>query len=378
MANGDGWRRFKKWWKDKIGDNFHAETRDNNEGVGRFLNGIDNFWNRITGSGLTDAEREANAYSAAQAEEQYAREVEFYEKYQSPKAMASQGVNPFGLSGSAGGHSASGGSPQSVSPQGAEGLSGLFSLVSGIFGMVQDKRRTDSQVELNSAQAALLGQQTIGEENKNNVFGVLHHLTVDQIQTAIAKDKQSIEESIQRVKESVQNIKESESRIEVNGATIELRGSEKELNAAKAVVEKLNAQRLSLLMPYVKAREEAALAYSKAKTEEAVRNAEKLMYDANVSMLKGMAEADLIAGGYYENLVSSSEYEVITSEWKSKSAKRDYKWKPVNDVCSNLSKICVGAASVISSVKGVGTGVPPVAGVPAYQNDPALTAPMIW
>lgn len=378
MANGDGWRRFKKWWKDKIGDNFHSETRDNSEGVGRFLNGIDNFWNRITGSGLTDAEREANAYSAAQAEEQYAREVEFYEKYQSPKAMASQGLNPFGLSGSAGGHSASGGSPQSVSPQGAQGLSGILSLVSGIFGMVQEKRRTDSQVQLNSAQSALLGQQTIGEENKNSVFGVLHNLTVEQIQTAISKDKQSIQESIQRVQESMQNIKESDSRIEVNGSIIQLNGSEAELNAAKAVVEKLNADKLSLLMPYVKAREEAAIAYTNAQTEEAIRNAEKLMYDANVSMLKGMVEADLIAGGYYENLISTSEYEVITSDWKSKSAKRDYKWKPVNDVCSNLSKICVGAASVIGSLKGVGTGVSPIAGVPSYQNDPALTAPMIW
>lgn len=378
MANGDGWRRFKKWWKDKIGDNFHSETRDNNEGVGRFLNGIDNFWNRITGSGLTDAEREANAYSAAQAEEQYAREVEFYEKYQSPKAMVSQGLNPFGLSGSVGGHSASGGSPQSVSPQGAEGLTGILSLVSGIFGMVQEKRRTDSQVQLNSAQSALLGQQTIGEENKNSVFGVLHNLTVEQIQTAISKDKQSIQESIQRVKESMQNIKESESRIEVNGSIIQLNGSEAELNAAKAVVEKLNADKLSLLMPYVKAREEAAIAYTTAQTEEAVRNAEKLMYDANMSMLKGMVEADLIAGGYYENLISSSEYEVITSEWKSKSAKRDYKWKPVNDICSNVSKVCVGAASVIGSLKGIGSGVPPIAGVPSYQNDPALTAPMIW
>lgn len=161
MAKG----KFKKWWKDKIADNFHSETRDNSEGMGRFLNGVDNFWNRITGSGLTDAEREANQYSASQAEQQYAREVEFYEKYQSPKAMMQQGVNPFGLSGSAGGHSASGGSPTSVAPQGAEGLGGMMSLVQAIFGMVQQKRSVDSEISLNKSAE----QRNFSEANERNI-----------------------------------------------------------------------------------------------------------------------------------------------------------------------------------------------------------------
>lgn len=369
--------KVKPWWKDKVSDNFDMDTRDNNEGVGRFLNGIDNFWNRITGSGLTNAEREANKYSAAQAEAQYNREVEFYEKYQSPKAMMQQGINPFGVSGSTGGHTASGGSPSSVAPQGAEGLTGIMNLVSSIFGMTQEKRRTDSQVQLNSAQAALLGKQATAQENQNNVFGVLHNLNVEQLQTAIAKDKQAIAESIQRVKESMQNITESNSRIEVNGSVIQLNGSTSELNAAKTVVEKLTADKMSILMPYLKAREEAAIAYTNAKTQESIRNAEKLMYDANISMLKGMVEADLIDKGYYDNLIQQSEFETITTEWKSKTAKRDYKWKPANDICSNVSKLCVGAASVIGAVKGIGV-TPPVAGAPSYQNDPALSAPMIW
>lgn len=143
--------KLKPWWNDKVVDNFHSETRDNGEGLGRFLNGVDNFWNRITGSGLTNAEREANKYSAAQAEEQYNREVEFYEKYQSPLAMMRQGVNPFSINGSTGGHTASGGSPSSVAPQGAEGLSGLMGLVQSIFGMAQQKRLNDSEIALNKS-----------------------------------------------------------------------------------------------------------------------------------------------------------------------------------------------------------------------------------
>lgn len=157
--------RFRNWWQDKIADNFRSETRDNSEGMGRFLNGVDNFWNRITGSGLTDAEREANKYSAAQAEEQYNREVEFYEKYQSPKAMMKQGVNPFGINGSAGGHTASGGSPSSVSPQGAEGLGGMMSLVQSIFGMVQQKRSVDSEIALNKSAE----QRNYSEATERNI-----------------------------------------------------------------------------------------------------------------------------------------------------------------------------------------------------------------
>lgn len=153
------------WWQDKIADNFHSETRDNSEGMGRFLNGVDNFWNRITGSGLTNAEREANKYSAAQAEEQYNREVEFYEKYQSPKAMMQQGVNPFGINGSTGGHTASGGSPSSVSPQGAEGLGGMMSLVQSIFGMVQQKRSVDSEIALNKSAE----DRNYSEANERNI-----------------------------------------------------------------------------------------------------------------------------------------------------------------------------------------------------------------
>lgn len=157
--------RFRNWWQDKIVDNFRSETRDDSEGMGRFLNGVDNFWNRITGSGLTDAEREANKYSAAQAEEQYNREVEFYEKYQSPKAMMQQGVNPFGINGSTGGHTASGGSPSSVSPQGAEGLGGMMSLVQSIFGMVQQKRSVDSEIALNKSAE----QRNYSEANERNI-----------------------------------------------------------------------------------------------------------------------------------------------------------------------------------------------------------------
>lgn len=152
---------FSPWWKDKVSDNFRSETRDDHEGLGRFLNGVDNLWNRVTGAGLTGAEREANKYSAAQAEEQYAREVEFYEKYQSPKAQLAQGVNPFGSYSQ--GPTVSGGSPQSVSPGGSD-LS-IIELVQSMFGMIQQKRLNDSEISLNKSAE----ERNYSEANERNI-----------------------------------------------------------------------------------------------------------------------------------------------------------------------------------------------------------------
>lgn len=202
MSKFSNWwnNKFKPWWKDKVADNFRIETRDNSEGMGRFLNGVDNLWNRITGSGLTNAEREANKYSAAQAEEQYNREVEFYEKYQSPKAMLQQGINPFSINGSAGGHTASGGSPTSVAPQGAEGLSGLMGLVQSIFGMQQQKRMNDAEISFMGAQ----------ERNQNSqaFLNEIDALTRDDVNKAtfanIIKLGQKYDVEISSLEEGIQ------------------------------------------------------------------------------------------------------------------------------------------------------------------------------
>lgn len=216
--------RFRNWWQDKIADNFHSVTRDNSEGVGRFLNGVDNFWNRITGSGLTDAEREANKYSAAQAEEQYNRELEFYEKYQSPKAMMQQGVNPFGINGSTGGHTASGGSPSSVSPQGAEGFGGMMSLVQSIFGMVQQKRSVDSEIALNKSAE----ERNYSEANERNInSGTLKDMNLATIM-----------EKLSNVELNNSNVKLITSKIFNTDADTKL----KERYAAKVVAEILNIE----------------------------------------------------------------------------------------------------------------------------------------
>lgn len=144
----------------------HLVDRQNGTGLQgtEIGNQINSFINSKTGAHLTGAQQEANAFSARMAEEEFARQEEFYVKYQSPKAMMRQGVNPFGVSGSTGGTSVSGGSPRSVTPSVPQS-SNLFDIVQLLFGMQQQKRLNDSQIELNDSAA----QRNLSEVNERNI-----------------------------------------------------------------------------------------------------------------------------------------------------------------------------------------------------------------
>lgn len=160
-------------WFDKLGSwlnkGFHRSTREDN-GLGNFLNGIDNLWNRITGTGLTGSEREANEYSARQAELAFERESEFYEKNQSMSAqIAAQreaGINPFGINGSASaGPVVNSSAPSSVTPTGSQGFDPL-ALAMQIARFKLEKSSVDADNQLKSAQAHNLNQRTPFEVQK--------------------------------------------------------------------------------------------------------------------------------------------------------------------------------------------------------------------
>ena len=101
---------------------------------GRWIgNGLSSLGARITGSHLTGAEREANAFSAQQA--QLARDYETEmsnTSYQRGVAdMQAAGVNPALMygQGAAGASTPSSSSPTSVSPDAAEGPMGMLDLI---------------------------------------------------------------------------------------------------------------------------------------------------------------------------------------------------------------------------------------------------------
>lgn len=296
-------------------------------------------------------------FQAEQAQLDYDRQVDFYEKYQSIGAQIRQykenGLNPSLLAGgvspsssapSASAPSAgvpSGGTASATSPMSSPmGLAGFLGEVLNLVKLRSDIDLTKSRTRKNNADAEHTGKAI-------KWYDLISGANVDEIRQRIEESKQNVNESLQRIKESLSRIDVNNNTIQVGNARISLMGTEEELNRTKSALNRLDAQKAQLLMPYVQSRAEAEQALLRAQTDEARMSAERQMYDANVSMLKGMVEADLIDKGYYDSLVESQE-------WKTAQAKRDYKWSPVNDVCSNISKICVGVGSAVGAVKGTG------------------------
>lgn len=97
------------WWNRKVVPFFKNELPS----------GLSNLWRKITGTGMTDAEREANAFNAAEAEKQRAFEQQMSNtSYQRAVTdMYNSGLNPALMyGGSSGASTPSGASASSVSP----------------------------------------------------------------------------------------------------------------------------------------------------------------------------------------------------------------------------------------------------------------------
>lgn len=369
--------RFGAWLK----DNFHKETR-RDDGLGRFLNGIDNAWNAITGSGLTEAQKQANQNEINKAELGFERESEFYEKHQSIQAQIQAGVNPFGING--GVQSGPSFNSSSSSTPSASGELGIMPLIGQIIGTVMKGKelniaagRAAAQSDLDSAQAEYIRKQSsrYNELTDANIDKIRSDIKVNsqkinESMQSVAESAQRIAESVSRVNKTAQDIKESNKRIEyidkqmqeidmkirVGDSTIQLNGSQMALNATSAALNKLKSAEISAMLPYVKARQEAAIALQNAQTKHEHAAALKALEDANLSFLEGMKEQKLIDDGYYDELVKQGQYATTKASWDAKMAKRKYKWSPVNDVCSNLSKVCIAAGSVMSGAGSLMSG----------------------
>lgn len=304
-----------------------------------------------------EMQKDAQRYNSAEAEKAFARQEEFYIKHSSPAAqiasLRSAGVNPFSLGGTGNGPVAS--SSPASSGASSSGVGSVGTLSNPLDAIIQMARLKMEQ-EANDANVAKTKAETRSIETNTSWLDEINSTSLEKMRSEIKSNQGAYDKAMQDIKESLSRIDVNNSTIVVNGERIKLMGSQRDLNASVQAINQLDAQKAEMLLPYVQARAEADIAYTTAKTAEARNSAERLMYEANMSMLGVMREADLIDKGYYDYVVSQAE-------WEAKSAKRDYKWKPVNDICSNVSKIAVGVGSVLSGVASL-KGVPSAPSVP--------------
>lgn len=288
-------------------------------------------------------------FQSKEAELAYERQLDFYDTRQSPAAMVQQykdaGLNPALLSGGVSGSS----SPQS-SPSGSAAHASSSSIPQMVDVM---KSMVDIEaIRASIAESRARKQKTEAEEehirketswidtyNTTNIDSM--KAGIDQVKSNIEVNEQQVQESLQRVQESLKRMDKMGSEIEVNGALVDLHGSQQVLNESRSAVEKMNAKQIELLLPYIQARQEAEISLTNAKTEEAKYNAESAMYDANLKMLKGLVDAKLVDSSYYDSVIDQAH-------WDVKYKKREYKWKPINDICHNVSMIAIGTGSILS------------------------------
>lgn len=297
-------------------------------------------------------------FQSKEAELAYERQQEFYDTRQSPAAMVQQyhdaGLNPALLSGGVSGSS----SPQS-SPSGsaAHASSSAMPQMLDVMKSVVDLEAIKSSIAESKArkQKTEAEEQKIRKEtswidtyNTTNVESM--KAGIEQVKSNIEVNEQQVQESLQRVQESLKRMDKMDSEIEVNGALVDLHGSQRVLNESRSAVEKMNAKQIDMLLPYIQARQEAEIALTNAKTDEAKFSAESLMYDANLKMLKSLVDAKLIDSSYYDSVIDQAH-------WDAKYKKREYKWKPVNDICHNVSMLCIGAGSLMSGGASVMSSV---------------------
>lgn len=146
------WQRLKYWWKTKV--------------VGSSI------YNKVTGDALTGAEREANSFSAEQAQLERDWQEEMYLKYNSPSALMSQyreaGLNPALMYGQnvAGNMSANASAPSSVTPDSGSSLANIVDIIG-----------LKSQIDLNKANARLANSNANVQDTENKWRDKLLDLT---------------------------------------------------------------------------------------------------------------------------------------------------------------------------------------------------------
>jgi hypothetical protein len=298
MAKGDKWRQFTKWFNTHIGQP------------------VGNWFKAKTGTELSNAEKQANAFNAEEAQKARDWEEAQYLKYESPKAMMDQyqqaGLNPalmyegYSPSPPSTDVAASSVSPHSETPI----MSDMLQTVLGVMSMKQTIDKTRAEVSLLGQQKDLMKRQAEGQEIENKNKQRMYDLQFELGSQNIKESQQRIRESEQKINESLQNIKESASRISLNekqiqigDSTIELQGTQADLNRAKETLTNLDAQKAAILLPYVEAVQKANLALAEAQTEEAWQQANKALTEAEGNLLQNAAQQKLIDGGYYEEMM---------------------------------------------------------------------------
>lgn len=292
------------------------------------------------GAGFSNTQLAEMQYNHDEADRERQYNEEMYLKYQSPEAQMRQyqdaGLNPalmyeggVDINGpsSAGAASASGAvggdSPSNGFQQVMGIMSQFMSMITGASGIgnsIMDTVNKTSATRADNAFKDAQTQQTKVETNNSILKGKLQEIELEYKRKFYDLDVKEQEERIENLKKQgkkiLSDIDVNNSVIDLNGAQIDLtRGltnkAEKEcaLLTSQTLLTNLEAEKMSILMPYIEQREKAELALTYATTDAEKADAEKKLAEAGAAVMKIAVDKKIIDSGYYEERVKGMKSE---------------------------------------------------------------------
>lgn len=218
--------------------------------LGQVLNdlGLGDLFKKYTGSGLTTAEQEANAFSHNEAQLAYEREVaaDSTKHQREVQDLIAAGINPMLAAGASGG-SVHASPVSSVSPSSSGDLLGsVLSFVMQSKNLGIQRMVAEADVKLKEAEANNLNQRTAGQEIQNWIQEHTKELQVESARLDNLLKEKKIElsqEDINKAKEQTKLIVEQQkTEAAKQGALL-----------AESVLKNAQAEQIVQLLPYQKA-----------------------------------------------------------------------------------------------------------------------------
>ena len=353
-----------------------------------FGSGLVNWWKKITGSDLTDSERQANQYSTEQADIAYQRQREFYQDFQSPEAqmrsqmngMQSLGINPalmYGGTMPSGGGSSSPASPSSVAPTSGESLGSFISVMLNAAKVGAEIKNINADTRLKNTGANKNVSETAGIDIANWIKEQTKGFEVVSAELKNEETRKRIDniiaDSTLKGSQLVVNGKQVDylaSQIELNGSIVEVNDSviakqtqeilESESRVAeitsKIRLNNANSANIEAITPYMSEYYDSLIALQDARTDEAKEHASLLIQSTSEKVLEVAKDKKLLDEGYYDDLIDEMHFKADIASSSSAQAAVSAKNAATETSIANASAVVQILTSLIGAFAGAGIG----------------------
>lgn len=323
---------------------------------------LSNWFKSKSGSGLTEAQKQQNAFEAQQAEVSYERQKEYYQQFQSPAAMMQQ-YKDAGINGAvmmSGGSTGAVAAPQVPQASGTSAgsqtasLGDISKLISDMSTLPSQRRLLESQANKNNADAEEARSRKTGQDITNQFLP-------DQFGANIEATRNNAALALERI-----NTEQSQQAL--NRAGVPLREAQTALTLQQAYAESIDNQtraRLNDLDVQIKEKD-VALRDLEAKYKEAMTaHAWADVRRINAEISKIHAERHLLVaqtddvneaayGKWLDNEIKQGTASGVVARTNYENSPdklvKDWNWKHM----SNIARIATNAAGFLQSIGAAG------------------------